>query len=163
MKLLDAVAERETAAIELKRDDLEVDTRDAERQPRVVAQGETQPLELGGAQARLYGDAGASAGWSVDNFVLLEVLDPAGTVMRRAVVGFAEAVLVGNETIDYVGPKSFRFEAGEVNLTSLLPEEGIFKVRATALDYSGVGRVSDLYLVLEPDKADRADDDLKGL
>jgi hypothetical protein len=62
--------------------------------------------------------------------------------------------------VDNVGPRSFSFEPGVVDLTNLLPESAPFKIRATALDYLGVGRVSNVFLRLEP-RARGNEDDLR--
>jgi hypothetical protein len=153
--------ERETSQIQQKREDVEIDTRDFERTPRVVATGETPLLRLEGARARLYGDAAGKQGFSVDNLILLEVLDEKGHVLNRGAVGFTDMVRIGKEQVDSVGPMSFNFEPGVVDITGLLPESAPFKVRATALDYSGVGRVSNVFLLLES-PAKGAEDDLRG-
>lgn len=146
--LLTETFERETSQIEERRADIEVDTRDFDRTPHVVASGETPLIRLEGARAKLSGDAELTEGWTVDNFVLLEVLDERGKVIGRANAGFAQGVTIGAEHIDNVGKMSFAFEPGEVDITHMLPESAPFKVRATALDIGGVGRVSNLYLVL---------------
>ncbi len=160
VQLFSETPEKETPQLEAVRDDIEVDTRDFERTPRVVAQAETEPLQLQGARARLYGNAEGTAGWSVDNFVLFEVLDDAGTVIARGNAGFVQGLKVGAEHIDNLGRMAFSFEPGEIDITRLLPEGKPFRVRATALDIGGVGRVSELWLVLEP--AARGDrDDLR--
>ena len=75
VQLLADTPERETSQIQQKREDVEIDTRDFERTPRVVATGETPLLRLEGARARLYGDAAGKEGFSVDNLILVEVLD----------------------------------------------------------------------------------------
>jgi hypothetical protein len=160
VQLLAETPERETSQIEERRDDVEIDTRDFERTPRVVATGETPLLRLEGARARLYGDAAGKEGFSVDNLVLLEVLDDKGKVLNRGAVGFSDLVLIGKEQVDNVGRMSFTFDAGEVDVTNLLPENAPFKVRATVLDYSGVGRVSNVYLLLEP-RGNASEDDLR--
>ncbi len=161
VQLLADTPERETSKIPEKREDVEIDTRDFERTPRVVAKGETPLLRLEGARARLYGDAAGKEGFSVDNLILLEVLDEKGQVLNRGAVGFTDMVRVGKEQVDSVGPMSFTFEPGVVDITPLLPESAPFKVRATALDYSGVGRVSNVFLLLEsPSKG--SEDDLRG-
>ncbi|NVJ02136.1 hypothetical protein HV824_29005 [Myxococcus sp. AM009] len=154
--LLDTPA-RETHTLTQLREDVEVDATEGERTPRVVATGQTPTLSLGGHRARLYGDAKGTLGISVDNFLLLEVLDARGQVTRRATVGFTEAVHMGRELVDSVGRRAFTFEAGEVDITHLLPDAAPFQVRATALDTWGVGRVSDVYLLLAP--GSRADND----
>src|SRR5690242_15413959 len=86
VRLLSETAERETAQIEARREDVEIDTRDFERTPHVVATGETPLLRLDGARARLYGNEAASEGFSVDNCILLEVLNEQGKVVNRGVV-----------------------------------------------------------------------------
>jgi hypothetical protein len=161
VQLLGETPERETSQIEAKREDVEIDTRDFDRTPRVVATGETPLLRLEGARARLYGDAAGKEGFSVDNLVLLEVLDERGKVLERGAVGFTDLVMIGKEQVDSVGRMSFTFEAGEVEITHLLPESAPFKLRATVLDYSGVGRVSNVYLLLEP-RGSNTEDDLRG-
>ncbi|HZI16500.1 MAG TPA: hypothetical protein VE153_39405 [Myxococcus sp.] len=163
VRLLLDTPERETGALSRRREDVEVDATEGERTPRIVATGQTPSLRLEGSRARLYGDAKASLGFSVDNFLLLEVLDANGKVVRRAAVGFTEGVLIGKEVVDSLGRRAFSFEAGEVDVTDLLPESEPFQLRATALDYWGVGRVSDVFLVLAPESRPSAgDDDLRG-
>jgi hypothetical protein len=157
-QLIRQTPERETAQLKEKRDDLEVDTPDFERIPRVVASHETGVMELAGARARLYGDQDGSMGWGVDNFLLIEILDAKENILDRAVVGFSESVALGAEHLDNVGRRSFKFDGGEVDLTDKLPEQGKFKLRATALDYNGVGKVSDVYVLLEYPDRDDADD-----
>ncbi|MCY1020755.1 hypothetical protein [Pyxidicoccus sp. MSG2] len=159
--LLDTPAQ-ETELLTKLRDDVEIDTTEGERTPHVVTTGQTPLLRLEGSRARLYGDARATLGISVDNFLLVEVLDAKGKLMRSAVVGFTEGVHMGKEQVDSLGRRAFSFEPGEVDLTHLLPESEPFQVRATALDYWGVGRVSDVYLVLAPDSRSSPDDDLRG-
>lgn len=159
--LLTEAPERESTQIEERRSDIEVDTSDFDRTPRVVATGETPLLQLEGARARLYGDEAASQGWGVDNFVLLEVLDEQGRVLSRGNAGFAQGVLIGNERVDNLGRMAFQFEPGEVDITPLLPERGPFRIRATALDAGGVGRVSNLYVVLEYPARGGGEDDLR--
>ncbi|HEX8821648.1 MAG TPA: hypothetical protein VF794_17115 [Archangium sp.] len=159
--LLKETEERETASLMETREDVEVDTRDFERTPRVVTTGETPLVRLSGARAMLYGDAEGKQGFDVDNFILLEVLDGSGRVINRGAVGFTDNVLMGREVVDSVGPRAFHFEPGQVDLTSMLPENEPFRVRATALDYSGVGRVTDVFLVLEP-RGSNQEDDLRG-
>ncbi|MDC0709727.1 hypothetical protein POL68_14745 [Stigmatella sp. ncwal1] len=159
--LLKETAEQETSQFETQRDDVEIDTRDFDRTPRVVTTGETPLLHLEDSRARLYGNASGTGGFSVDNFILFEVLDEKGKVVSRAAVGFTDSVLIGKEQVDNVGRRSFTFEPGEVDLTAQLPESAPFKLRATVLDYSGVGRVSDVFLRLEPRGFGR-EEDLRG-
>lgn len=142
--------ERDTGAREERREDVQVETSALDRVPRVVARGETAPLSLDGARARLYGDPEGTRGWSVDNFILFEVLDAAGAVTGRFACGYTDGVWVGRESVDLVGPQGFTFEPGQVDVSAHLPETGAFRLRATALDYQGVGRTAAVYLRLEP-------------
>jgi len=156
--LVRGAPELETAKREERRDDVEIDTRDFDRTPKVVAKGETGLLRLEGARARLYGDEAGTAGWTVDNVLLLEVLDRSDKVIARRVVGFSDPVIVAREQVDNVGRMSFTFGPGEVDLTSSLPESEPFRLRATVLDYNAVGKASDVFLVFEPRPAARDDD-----
>lgn len=160
IRLLSETAERETAQITELRKDLEVDTRDFDRTPHVVATGETPLFSAEGADVRLYGDEAASKGFSVDNIILLEVLGADGKVLRAAVIGYSDPVSQGRETIDNLGRQAFSFEAGELNLAPVLPEHGSFRLRATVLDYFGVGKVSDVFVRVEPKAS--SSDDLRG-
>ncbi|WP_408889469.1 hypothetical protein ACJ2CR_37705 [Myxococcus faecalis] len=153
---------QETETLDKVREDVEVDTDEGERTPRVVTFGETPVLQRDGMRARLYGDAKGTLGISVDNFLLFEVTDAKGQVKRRAVVGFTESVHLGNEQVDNVGRRAFTFEPGEVDLTEFLPESEPFKVRTTVLDTWGVGRVSDVYMVLSAPEPRAVEDDLRG-
>ncbi|MCE9667415.1 hypothetical protein LY474_06265 [Myxococcus stipitatus] len=147
IRLLMDTPAQETLTFDRVREDVEVDTTEGERTPRVVTFGETPLLRLEGQRARLYGDAKATLGIGVDNFILLEVLDGKGQVKRRGVVGFTDNVHMGLELVDNVGRSAFTFEPGEVDITELLPESEPFQLRATVLDSWGVGRVSDVYVV----------------
>ncbi|MCP3104876.1 hypothetical protein LZ198_39020 [Myxococcus sp. K15C18031901] len=161
VRLLVDTPPQETLTFEKIREDVEVDTDEGERTPRVVTYAETPVLRLEGQRARLYGDAKATLGFSVDNFILLEVLDPKGQVKRRGVVGFTENVHMGQELVDNVGSRAFSFEPGEVDITELLPESDPFQLRATVLDSWGVGRVTDVYIVFSAPQS-RPVDDLRG-
>ena len=146
VRLLTEVTEQETASLKELREDVEIDTRDHDRTPHVVARGETALLPADGLVVKLYGDDAASKGFSVDNLVLLEVLAENGKVVNRGAIGFSDLVMMGNERVDNIGRQAFNFEPGEIALTSLLPERGYYRLRATVLDYFGVGRCTDVWL-----------------
>lgn len=158
IRLLADTPERETTQLTDLRPDLEIDTRDFDRTPHVVATGETPLFSSEGADVRLYGDEACTKGFQVDNIIFLEVLGADGKVLRSAVIGSSDPVSQGKETIDNLGRRAFSFEAGELNLASVLPERGTFRLRATVLDYYGVGRVSDVFLRVEPKTAGSTDD-----
>jgi hypothetical protein len=157
VRLLAATEERETTQLPDRRADLEVDT-DFERTPHVVATGETGLLSAEGAEVTLAGDEGGTKEVYVDNFILLEVVKPDGVVLARAVVGFVNGVSMGAERIDSLGRSAFSFEPKEVILTRLVPEHGQFRLRAAALDVGGVGRVSDVFVLISPRAASGGDD-----
>lgn len=157
IRLLSDTPERETTALTELRSDLEIDTRDFDRTPHVVATGETPLFSSDGADVRLYGDEACTKGFAVDNLIFLEVLGSDGKVLRSAVIGSSDPVSQGKETIDNLGRRAFSFEPGELNLASLLPERGSFRLRATVLDYFGVGKVSDVFLRVEA-RASSADE-----
>jgi hypothetical protein len=161
LQLLADSPERETSQRESVRLDVEVETQDFERNPRVVATGETPFFRLEGAHARLFGDKDGALPWAVDNFVLLELFGVDGKRVGAVAVGYTDPVLLDRERVDNVGRQSFTFEPGEVDLTPHLPERDAFKIRATALDVGGVGRVSDLFMVLSYPLRDNPDDELR--
>jgi hypothetical protein len=161
IRLLADTPERETTALTELRADLEIDTRDFDRTPHVVATGETPLFSAEGADVRLYGDEGGTKGFEVDNIILVEVLGADGKVLRSAVIGYSDPVSQGKETIDNLGRRAFSFEAGELNLAPLLPERGSVRLRATVLDYFGIGRVTDVFVRVEP-KVSGGQDDLRG-
>ncbi|MEW6433407.1 MAG: hypothetical protein AB1730_18030 [Myxococcota bacterium] len=150
VRLLAEAAEKETTQRTELRADLEVETTDFERTPRVVATGESPLLTADGADARLYGDEAGTQGFSVDNCILLEVLAADGTVLRQVVIGNIPGLSQGKNRIDSLGPSAFNFGPGEVQLTHVLPETGTFKLRATVLDYGGAGRVTDVFVRFAP-------------
>jgi hypothetical protein len=160
-QLLADSPERETSQRESIRQDVEVETPDFERTPRLVAVGETPFFRLEGAHARLFGDKDGTLPWAVDNFVLLELFGVDGKRVGAVAVGYMDPVLLDHERVDDLGRQSFTFEPGEVDLTSHLPEKDAFKIRATALDVGGVGRVSDLFVVLSYPPHDNSDDELR--
>jgi len=157
VKLLAGAEEKETTARTEAREDVEFQNAEQGRTGFIVARGESPVLERGELEARLYGDEALSRGFEVDNVILLEVLDLSGKVTARAAVGFTDGLSIGSERIDLLGRQAFAFEPGEVNLSGLLPE-GPFRLRATVLDNSGVGRVSDVYLSLQRAPAPPSDD-----
>jgi hypothetical protein len=161
LRLLSETAPKETTELTELRRDLEVDTRDFDRTPHVVASGETPLFSPEGFDVRLFGDERGTQGIQVDNFIFLEVLSADGKVSKTAIIGFTDPVSQGHETIDNLGRRSFTFEPGELNLAPLLPEHGPVRVRATVLDSSGVGRVSDVFLRLDP-RSPSAADELQG-
>ncbi|MFZ5443025.1 MAG: hypothetical protein ACOZQL_23665 [Myxococcota bacterium] len=157
IRLLVATPERETTSIGELAVTLEADT-DQERTPHIVARGETPLLTADGADFTLAGDEAGKEGFAVDNCILLEVLSDDGQRLGRAAVGYMNGLAEGKEQIDLLGRRAFKFEPGEVNLASIVPERGRFRVRATVLDTGGVGHVSDVFVLVSPRGATSADE-----
>ncbi len=149
VRLLTATPERETEKIPDVAITLEADT-DQERTPRVVATGDSPMLSADGADVWLAGDEAGTQGFEVDNAILIEVYGDDGKRINRAAVGYLNGLSEGAESIDLLSRRAFRFEANEVNLRALLPETGFFRIHASVLDTGGVGRVSDVFLIITP-------------
>ncbi|PZR04419.1 MAG: hypothetical protein DI536_34240 [Archangium gephyra] len=157
IQLLANTPERETLAIKATADHLEADT-DQERLPHVVATGESPLISAEGAELVLAGDAAGTQGFEVDNAILLEVLAADGRRIGRAAVGYLNGLSEGKEQIDLLSRRAFRFDANEVSLATIVPETGSFRVRATVIDIGGVGKVSDVFLIITPRGARQADE-----
>lgn len=157
VQLLSNTPERETLSIKATADQLEADT-DQERLPHVVATGESPLISAEGADVLLAGDAAGTMGFEVDNAILLDVISADGKRIGRAAVGYLNGLSEGKEQIDLLSRRAFRFEANEVNLSTIVPETGSFRVRATVLDIGGVGKVSDVFLIIVPRGARQADE-----
>jgi hypothetical protein len=158
-KLLSETPEAETATRADKRTDLFVNTDTGEPIPTVVAVGEVGPLNRQGRRVRLFGDEAGTQGWSVDNFLFIEVIGPQGRIRNRIAIGFQQGVTFGSEHVDTAGPMAFSFGPGEVDLSSHLPTNEAVTIRATALDVGGVGRVSDVYLIVSPESGGAPSDE----
>lgn len=157
VRLLALTPERETRNIPDLARQLEADT-DQERTPHIVAVGESPLLSAEGVEVWLAGDEKGTQGFSVDNCILIEVLSEDGKRLGRAAVGYLSGLAEGKDQIDLLGRSAFKFEANEINLSTLVPEHGRFRVRATVLDIGGVGQVSDVFLIITPRTTPAADD-----
>jgi tetratricopeptide (TPR) repeat protein len=95
----------------------------------------------------LAGDAGGTKGWSVDNFLLIEILDQSGNLISSALAGLTETVRRNGNPVETIGRSSESFNACEIDVTKLLPVGRPFRLRASAMDYGYVGFVSDVFIV----------------
>ena len=160
-RLLAEAPEAETASRTEQRPDVFVRTDQFDHTPVVVAKGEAGPLSLQGGRAQLCADEACTQGIAVDNFILFEVIDSSGAVKHRFAVGYHSGLTVDNQEPDNVGANAFTFDPG-LDVTSQLPAESEFSLRATALDYGGVGRVSNVFLRVSPvTERTPTDDELK--
>lgn len=148
VRVLAAAAEAETGSRTDRRPDVEIRTETGERNPLIVARGETRGVTFpAGTRVFLAGDATATAGIDVDNVALFELVAD-GKVTHRFVVGFHDGLTVDGQEVDNLGRNSMRFEGQELDVTRHLPGDGQpYDVRVTVLDISHVGRASELWLV----------------
>lgn len=99
-----------------------------------------------GQRCFLAGNAAGTAGFYVDNFILMEV-KKRGHRARYA-IGNAEPLTYRGQRVQHLGAKKFSFGAGEIDITNLLPKNRPTLVQFYALDYGSVGKVSDLFVII---------------
>ncbi len=125
---------------------LEVATTRGTRTPHRVHRPFSATVRLGpGQRAFLAGDAAGTTGWSVDNFLLIEI--SGGGSNGAFIVGHTEPVRMNRRQLPRIGRQSFSFSAGEIDLTRHLPQ-GASRITVHALDYGGAGFVSDVFLII---------------
>ncbi len=129
------------------RNDLSMDTTRYDKIPYSMHVSSHDLMIAAPAKFCLAGDAGGTKGWSVDNFLLIEVLDQSGNLTSSALAGNTETVRRNGNPIETIGRTSFSFNACEIDITKLLPVGKPFRLRASAMDYGGVGYVSDVFIV----------------
>jgi hypothetical protein len=97
----------------------------------------------------LAGNAAGSVGWSIDNFLLLELLDETGNPIASGLIGNADPAIHRGVRIQQFGPNAFNFGPRQVDVTALFPLNRPFRLRATALDYGGSGWTTPVWLHVE--------------
>lgn len=117
-----------------------------DKHPHALYRSETSMVMNQPMHVLLAGDAKGTMGWSVDNFLLIEVLDSRGNVRTMAEVGSSEPLFCDGKLVPMIGPKSFSFNPNEVDLASILPFGTPFTLRVTAMDYGSVAHCSDVFL-----------------
>jgi hypothetical protein len=105
-----------------------------------------------GQRIFLAGDATGTDSVYIDNFLLFEIESSQGT--KRLSVGSMPSGIVSynGNVLDQIGewtPMKFDFPAGELDLTSYFPEGEQVNLKVSALDFGGVGELSDIYLLLQ--------------
>ena len=127
---------------------LSVDTTRWDRTPyHMTSPFEKEIVISEGQRCFLAGDAAGSKGWSVDNFLLIEISSDEGT--KRFIAGVSEPVSYKGRELKRLGGSSTNFNAGDIDLTALLPKNETVQLRISALDYGGVGHISDLFLIIK--------------
>lgn len=139
LQLIKAVTRKETSAFRSRpRQDLSMQTGSGDRTPSIMAELTSETLILQSPRRlTLAGDPNGANAWGLDNFLLIEILDLQGQVIRRAVIGNTEPVFTKGEQIPQIGPNQFEFPPRLVEATSLIPLNQPFKLKVTALDYGG--------------------------
>jgi len=153
MKIVSAVARQKTAAYHSnQRSDLSMQTKKWDKTPSIMTEETTEILFLDKPRKiRLAGDEEGKKGWRVDNFVLVEIMEPSGLVTGRKVIGrfdSGDSVLQGGKRISQLQPNSMMFTPKQVDIGPL-PLKKPFKLKVTALDYGEFGEVSDVYMIIE--------------
>ena len=129
------------------RNDLSVDTTSCDKIPYSMHVSNHDLTITTPGKFCLAGDAGGTKGWSIDNFLLIEVLDQSGNLISSAVAGIMETVRRNGNPVERIGRSSHSFDACEIDVTKLLPVGRPFRLRTSAMDYGGVGYVSDVFIV----------------
>jgi len=153
VKIVSAVARQKTAAYHSnQRPDLATQTSKWEKKPSIMGEETTDTLFLDKPRKiRLAGDEEGKKGWKVDNFILVEILNEAGTVTNRKIVGrldSGDSLLQSGKRVSQLQPNSMIFTPKQVDIGPL-PVKKPFKLKVTALDYGEFGEVSDVYMIIE--------------
>ena len=95
----------------------------------------------------LAGDALGKTGWSIDNFLLLEIESKTG--IERLIIGYTNGspVEYQGQRLKDIGTQSFSFSPEGIDLSPYFPKNVPFRLTISALDYGSVGYVTDLFLV----------------
>jgi len=97
----------------------------------------------------LAGDREGRKGYRVDNFLLFEVRSSRG--VQRFYIGGTDhksGITFRGKRVQQVGNNKLSFQAGKLDLTRFFPVGEALTLRAWALDYGGVGGVSDVFLIM---------------
>ena len=153
LQIIKSIASQGSSAFkknENLRTDLVMQTSSWDKTPYKMYEGVYNLFLKSARKVLLSGNAQASEGWNVDNFLYLEVFNYSGKLLKQVVIGNHEPVLAGNVAIEKLGGNKFDFAAGEIDITNLLPVNEPFVLRASAIDYGGVGAASNVFLTLPP-------------
>jgi hypothetical protein len=125
-----------------------IDTTRWDKTPYLItAQKEELVTLKPGQRCFLAGDRAGKKGWKVDNFLLFEIDSPKG--IKWVGVGQAETVRYKGVPVNWEGVKKFNFGPQEIELTKYFPKNELVQLKVSALDYGGVGGVSDVYLIIK--------------
>jgi hypothetical protein len=132
-----------------QRPDLHIDTTMWEQTPTIIEDTSVWLVRPSAATHLVVaGDGAATARWYVDNFVLFEVLDCAGSRIAVAFAGYVNGPLTQDGTpVPQLGSNAFDFGPTDISLDELVPIGAPVRVLATALDNGGWVSISDVFVV----------------
>ena len=153
MKIVSAVARQQTKAFHgNQRKDLAMQTSSMEKVPSIMTEEKTEILFLDKPRKiRLAGNEEGTKGWKVDNFILVEVMEPDGRVTSSKIVGkvmSGDSLLMNGKRVSQLQPNSMLLSAKQVDIGPL-PVKKPFKLRVSALDYGEFGEVTDVYMIID--------------
>lgn len=145
IKLISKVSSRSSSAFKRNTDNrLRMNTTRWDKIPYRMAPVFSGTVRLARNQrAILAGNAAGTAGWGIDNFLLIEIGN------KRLVTGAHEPVIMAGRAVQHIGRNSQNIRAGEIDLTAYLQVGRPVNLRVTAFDYGGIGHVSDVFLILQ--------------
>mgnify|MGYP001067284206 CR=1 FL=1 len=151
LKLVDRIPDASSASFrQNQRSDLVMHTSSWDRTPYFMTPPKEFELNFERIdRACLAGDAEGRTGLRIDNFLLLELFDPSGQAIGATTVGNHEGVSRNGQRLGQSGRGSHDFGACEVDLKGFLPVGRPFRLKATPMDYGGVGYASDFWLLLD--------------
>lgn len=157
LKLVDAVPNKDSSAFKRNiRSDLEVNTRTWDHTPYFMTTPREYQLNLSRIdRACLAGNAAGTASLSIDNFILLEVFDSQGAFLKAGTIGAHEGLSRNGQRVAELA-SGHSHPACAVDLRGFLPSGRPFRLKASALDYGGVGYASDAWLILAGEGSTRA-------
>lgn len=146
IKLFDKVAQKSSSEFKANKcNDVRVDTNQWDRTPyHLTRPFKGQVVIPRGASVFLSSDPNKRTSISVDNFIIIGFSSSAGS--GEFVIGQHHPVYMNNRRITKLGPSGFR---QNLELTKKLPQGATVNLWAYALDYGGVGSLSDVYLIVE--------------
>jgi hypothetical protein len=149
IKLVDAVPQANSSTFKRNlRNDLVVNTRSYDRTPYFMTAPREYLLDLRKLdRACLAGDAPGKAKVTIDNFLLIEVFEADGRFIKAGTVGSHEGLTRTGQGVTELA-SGYSHAACAVDLRNFLPSGRPFRLKASAMDYGGIGYSSDIWLQL---------------
>ena len=151
IKLVDRIPDTNSSAFKNNlRRDLAMNTSAWDKTPYFMAAPREFTLNYQRIErACLAGDQEGRSGWRIDNFLLLELFDAKDNPLGSTVVGGHEGVSQGAQRLNVTGRIAHDFGACEIDLKGFIPLNKPVRIKASAMDYGGIGYTSDIWLLVE--------------